>query len=148
MVLTGSMAINATGNTLNNILTGNTGNNILNGGLGNDILTGNQGLDTFQLSTSGNIDKLTDFSPVDDTIQLENAVFTSLINTGIVSANSFRSGAGLTTAADANDFLIYNSSTGGLWYDAGGNMTGSGSAVQIAILGANLVLTNADFAVI
>ena len=38
--LTGTAAINATGNTLNNALTGNTGNNVLNGGAGDDTMIG------------------------------------------------------------------------------------------------------------
>ena len=36
LTLTGTAAINATGNVLNNVLTGNSAANILNGGLGND----------------------------------------------------------------------------------------------------------------
>ena len=46
LTLTGTTAINGTGNNLNNIITGNTGNNTLNGGKGNDTLTGNAGADT------------------------------------------------------------------------------------------------------
>jgi Ca2+-binding RTX toxin-like protein len=47
LVLTGSTAINGTGNTLDNTLTGNAGNNILDGGAGNDTLTGGAGDDTY-----------------------------------------------------------------------------------------------------
>ncbi|MGU3313730.1 putative Ig domain-containing protein [Acinetobacter sp. M5A5_2a] len=47
LTLTGSTAINATGNTLNNTLTGNSGVNILNGGAGNDTLDGHGGNDQF-----------------------------------------------------------------------------------------------------
>jgi Ca2+-binding RTX toxin-like protein len=55
LTLTGSGAINGTGNTLNNVITGNGGNNILNGGagadrliggLGNDMLRGDAGTDS------------------------------------------------------------------------------------------------------
>ncbi|WP_436835125.1 putative Ig domain-containing protein [Acinetobacter pittii] len=45
LTLSGSTAINATGNTLNNTLTGNSGVNALNGGVGNDILDGQGGND-------------------------------------------------------------------------------------------------------
>ncbi|MDC4340320.1 putative Ig domain-containing protein [Acinetobacter baumannii] len=45
LTLSGSTAINATGNTLNNTLTGNSGVNALNGGAGNDILDGQGGND-------------------------------------------------------------------------------------------------------
>ena len=46
LTLTGSSAINGTGNALNNIITGNTANNTLNGGDGNDTLNGAAGIDT------------------------------------------------------------------------------------------------------
>jgi trimeric autotransporter adhesin len=45
LTLTGS-ALNATGNSLNNILTGNSGDNTLTGDAGNDRLIGNDGNDT------------------------------------------------------------------------------------------------------
>ena len=47
LTLTGTAAINATGNTLNNTLTGNAGNNVLDGGAGNDTMTGGAGNDTY-----------------------------------------------------------------------------------------------------
>ena len=40
LTLTGTAAINGTGNAGNNVIIGNAGNNILNGGAGNDILYG------------------------------------------------------------------------------------------------------------
>ncbi|MFM6038159.1 MAG: beta strand repeat-containing protein, partial [Sphaerospermopsis kisseleviana] len=46
LTLTGTTAINGTGNAGNNILTGNGGNNTLNGGDGNDTLNGGAGIDT------------------------------------------------------------------------------------------------------
>ncbi|MDB9523322.1 calcium-binding protein, partial [Dolichospermum circinale CS-1225] len=44
--LTGTAAINGTGNAGNNVITGNGANNILNGGAGNDTLDGGAGRDT------------------------------------------------------------------------------------------------------
>src|SRR5512140_3180380 len=52
-VLTGTAAINATGDDGNNLLTGNSGANILNGGDGNDTLNGQAGNDTL-LGGDGN----------------------------------------------------------------------------------------------
>ncbi|MBL1211091.1 Calx-beta domain-containing protein, partial [Geminocystis sp. GBBB08] len=46
LILTGTTAINGTGNALNNLITGNTGNNNLSGGDGNDTLLGGDGNDT------------------------------------------------------------------------------------------------------
>ncbi|MDQ1833427.1 putative Ig domain-containing protein [Massilia scottii] len=45
LTLSGSTAINGTGNTLNNVLTGNSGVNTLTGALGNDTLDGGAGAD-------------------------------------------------------------------------------------------------------
>ena len=47
LILTGSGAINGTGNSLANVLTGNGGANILEGGGGADTLDGGGGADTF-----------------------------------------------------------------------------------------------------
>jgi Ca2+-binding RTX toxin-like protein len=55
------------------------------------------------------------------------------------------SGAGVTAAADANDFLIYNATTGALYYDPDGN--GDAAAVQFATLSAGLALTAGNFVV-
>ncbi len=46
LTLTGTTAINGTGNTLDNVLTGNSANNTLTGGAGNDTLDGGAGNDT------------------------------------------------------------------------------------------------------
>ena len=46
LTLTGSTAINGTGNALDNVLTGNAANNTLTGGAGNDTLNGGAGIDT------------------------------------------------------------------------------------------------------
>ena len=46
LVLTGTSAINGTGNTQNNSLTGNAANNVLNGGVGADSINGGGGNDT------------------------------------------------------------------------------------------------------
>ena len=46
LVLTGSAALNGTGNVTNNVITGNSGTNTLSGGQGDDRLKGGQGKDT------------------------------------------------------------------------------------------------------
>jgi hypothetical protein len=47
LTLTGTAAINGTGNALNNTLGGNPAANILNGGAGADVMTGGAGNDTY-----------------------------------------------------------------------------------------------------
>jgi Ca2+-binding RTX toxin-like protein len=55
LTLTGSLVINATGNTLNNVLTGNSAANVLQGAAGDDTYSGGAGNDTFtDTSTTSN----------------------------------------------------------------------------------------------
>lgn len=55
LTLTGTGAINATGNELDNVLTGNTGNNTLNGGIGSDTMSGDAGNDTYVVDAAGDV---------------------------------------------------------------------------------------------
>ncbi len=61
-----------------------------------------------------NRDTISNFSVIEDTIELDHAVFTSLLATEPLAASSFRSGAGVSSAADADDYLIYDITSGGL----------------------------------
>ena len=53
LTLTGTGAINATGNALDNVLTGNSGANVLIGGVGADTVDGGGGVDTASYAASG-----------------------------------------------------------------------------------------------
>ncbi|MEI6029803.1 MAG: cadherin-like domain-containing protein [Synechococcaceae cyanobacterium ELA739] len=55
LTLTGTTAINGTGNTLVNLLTGNAANNILDGGTGADTMVGGLGDDTYIVDNAGDI---------------------------------------------------------------------------------------------
>lgn len=110
LVLTGTSAINGTGNTLNNLIRGNSAANTLNGGTGNDILEGGDGNDI-----------------------LTDTAGTALFNggtgadslTGGGSAELYLGGAGndtLTTGA-GNDVILFNKGDGQDTFAAGG--TGS-----------------------
>ncbi|MDQ0321547.1 Ca2+-binding RTX toxin-like protein [Pararhizobium capsulatum DSM 1112] len=131
----------------NDILQGQGGNDRLMGGLGSDTLTGGSGADSFvfntALNSATNVDRITDFSVPGDTIQLENAIFTTLGAAGALVSSAFHIG---TAAADASDRIIYNSATGALSYDADG--VGAGAAVRFATLGTGLTMTHADFLVV
>ncbi|WP_395021980.1 beta strand repeat-containing protein, partial [Dongia sp.] len=68
LTLTGTAAINGTGNTLDNVLTGNdaantltggAGNDTLNGGTGNDLIQGGDGVDIYRFDRGGETDTLT-----------------------------------------------------------------------------------------
>jgi Ca2+-binding RTX toxin-like protein len=53
LTLTGTAAVNGTGNTLANVLTGNAGANVLNGGVGADAMRGGAGNDTYHVDNAG-----------------------------------------------------------------------------------------------
>jgi Ca2+-binding RTX toxin-like protein len=55
LTLTGTDDIDATGNTLANILTGNEGNNVLDGASGADKMYGGDGDDTYYVANSGDL---------------------------------------------------------------------------------------------
>ena len=130
----------------NDILNGGDGNDTLIGGSGTDTLTGGLGNDTFVLDLNS-VEIITDFNVTDDKIRLDHQVFGALTQSAVLTASQFKAGAGLTTATDANKFLIYNTDDGGLYYDADAN--GSGLGVEIAILATpHPLLTNTDFFVI
>jgi Ca2+-binding RTX toxin-like protein len=134
------------GNYANNTLLGGNGNDVLAGGLGNDTLTGGAGQDTFAFNSAisaANIDTLTDFKVADDTIRLAKVIFTTLTS-GVLAADAFKI-LGNGGVEDGSDHLLYTTTTGALSYDADGS--GAAAAVQIAILGTGLAMTNADFMV-
>ena len=125
-----TFAINLTGNAGGNEMWGNDGVNVIDGLAGADVLHGNGGADTFAFTTalgSGNIDQLVDFQQGTDKIALDDAVFTGLAP-GALPAGAFVTGS---AAQDADDRIIYDTTTGALYFDADGNGTGS-SAVQFA----------------
>jgi Ca2+-binding RTX toxin-like protein len=143
----GTSNIDLTGNATNNIARGNNGNNLLAGGGGNDELTGLGGQDSFLFDTpldaALNLDVVTDFNVTEDTILLDQTVFSSSLGLGNISVGEFVIGA---TAQDANDRIIYDGGSGALLYDSDG--VGGTAAVQFAELSAGLTLTNLDFLVV
>ncbi|PSJ17628.1 hypothetical protein [Nitrosomonas supralitoralis] len=58
------------------ILNGKNGLDVLNGKAGNNVLTGGLGNEIFRFTTKNHFDTITDYNVANDTIQLENAVFT------------------------------------------------------------------------
>jgi Ca2+-binding RTX toxin-like protein len=156
--------LNATGNQLNNRLTGNDGKNTLTGqagndtliggagndrllgGVGNDTLTGGSGNDGFRLNAPGaGIDTIADFVAINDTISLLGSAFGSgLTANKTLSSAQFTIGSQATTV---NHRVIYNATTGRLWFDRDG-IGSAFSAVAIANLSAGLNLTSSDIFVV
>ena len=137
------------GNQGNDNLQGGDGQDELYGGLGNDSLCGGAGNDAFVFDTvldqGGNIDTIVDFSIDEDTLTLSKSVFTSLVSDdGTLLTENFH--ASLTgTASDENDYLLYNTASGSLLYDADGS--GSGVAVEFAKLTTKPGITANDFVI-
>ncbi|EIM28525.1 calcium-binding protein [Microvirga lotononidis] len=131
------------GGTGRDILNGGAGSDYLNGGADNDELTGGSGKDYFVFDTRPsrtNVDRIVDFRPVDDTIMLDNQVFTRVGRDGWLSGGAFTTGSG---ARDSSDRIIYNKQTGALLYDPDG--IGGAAAIKFAQLNKGLTLTKADF---
>jgi Ca2+-binding RTX toxin-like protein len=129
LTLLGTSAINAIGNSLDNLLTGNTAANLLNGGLGNDWLDGKAGADTmiggkgddtYVLSGVTDIVVEAEFEG-NDTIRagfsyaldknVENLVLTGtgdFSGVGNVLANTLtgNDGANILSGEDGNDTLL------------------------------------------
>ncbi len=142
----GTAALNLFGNTFANTIRGNAGKNLINGREGADVLTGGAGADTFVFDTklgSGNVERITDFAPVDDTIRLSKAIFTELA-AGQLKANEFKDIA--KAGRDGDDHILYDSRNGKLFYDADGS--GKGVAVQFAVLDNKAAITHADFLIV
>lgn len=132
------------GGSGNDRLYGSSGNDRLWGGSGADVLSGGTGTDIFVFDSPfvGAVDRITDFSPADDTIRLENAIYTGLV-TGGLRTSAFHAG---TKAHDSTDRVIYDAGTGAVYFDADG--TGALAAQQFAQLTPGLAVTHADFYVI
>jgi Ca2+-binding RTX toxin-like protein len=132
------------------VLKGLAGNDKLYGGAGKDVLSGGLGQDVFVFNTKlsktnalnkkHNLDKVTDFVVVDDTIHLAKSVFTKIAKKGVLKKDAFYMGV---EAHDSSDRIIYNKKTGALSYDRDGD--GAHEAIQIATLSKNLKLNHKDF---
>jgi Ca2+-binding RTX toxin-like protein len=137
-----------TGRAGNDTLNGGGGNDTLNGGGGNDKLMGGAGKDSFlfntTLSATTNVDHIFDFSSVSDKILLSHSVFTAAGGLGTLAAGAFV--ISTSGAADADDRIVYNSTTGALIYDSNGNA--AGGATQFATLSTGLALTHNNFTIV
>ena len=142
----GSASDSLVGGSGADTLEGGTGSDTLVGGTRKDLLTGGTGSDVFVFDAAviaGNADRISDFSVVDDTIRLNSAVFTGLVS-GSLAADAFAAN-NTGNAMAATDRIIYETDTGGLYFDSDG--VGGLARVQFATIGTGLALTSGDFVV-
>jgi Ca2+-binding RTX toxin-like protein len=118
------------------LLRGGSGADVLYGRSGNDTLEGGAGTDWFvfdlAINASSNVDRITDFLSSADKIVLDDDIFTRFVGTSegaAITPENYRIGA---AATDADDYLIYNTSSDGLFYDADGS--GAGAAIRIVTI--------------
>ncbi|CAH2575086.1 Thermitase [Planktothrix rubescens] len=173
LTLTGTTAINGTGNGLantingnnaNNTLNGSTGNDLilgnggvdkllggagndsLNGGAGNDTLTGGLGADKFIYNTNAaftttavGVDTITDFNiSQTDQIVLDKTTFTSISSAAgtefSVASGEFAKVTSDALAATSAADIVYNTTTGALFYNQNGTAVGFGTGAKFLTL--------------
>lgn len=140
-------ALDFTGNEFGTFIIGNNGSNFLNGRGGMDVLEGLGGSDYFVFDSAlgaGNIDLINDFKRGADRILLDDAIFAAFTGRQMM-AGELVVGPN-PQAADSNDYVLYDSANGALYYDADGS--GGMAAVQFASLSSGLSLSNSDFVII
>ena len=131
----------------NDTLYGGAGNDLLDGKANNDRLTGGAGADQFAFSNApsatAHVDTITDFEVGIDKMLLDILAFGSLagLPAGSLAGSSFVSGVG-AIAQDADDYIVYDTATHVLSYDADGN--GAEAAQQIALLENSAILSASD----
>lgn len=145
---------NVTGSVFNDIITGTAAANLLevlagddrlDGMAGKDRLVGGAGGDTFAFTTAlgaSNVDTIADLVSGTDRIELKQSIFSAL-DPGALAAAAFVQAA---AATNAQQHIIYNSTTGVVSYDADGK--GGSAAIAFARLTPGQALAASDFVVV
>ena len=154
----GSKAANFIGSGLDDVITGGAGADTLNGGAGNDIIiggggndliTGGAGNDLFRFTSppdaKKNVDTIFDFAQGQDKINFDARVFAGFLTLN-ESFDFLEAATGLNAATLASTRVIYNKTSGALYYDQDGSAT-EFNPIQVAIIGKTThpALDSSDF---
>lgn len=168
--LTGSNAVNSTGNALNNRIQGNDGANIVNGKEGSDILIGGNGNDVFRFDSKIftklggmvfpiNGDVIEDFKSGSDAIHLAKKIFSkavadtsdknaadglSLSRDDLVTGLTLTDALAARTGNAGNAHLLFAAQT--LYYDSDG--AGATAPIPFVVLTGVATLTASDLALV
>ena len=144
-VVTGNFNDSLTGNGAAQNLTGQAGADTLTGAGGVDTLWGGTGNDVFVFREMGapNADRMGDWDSGSDEMHLDDAAFAAIGAMGDFTAGDARFKANASgTATDASDRVVFNSSTGQLYYDADGSGGGAAQLIATVQSGATVVATD------
>jgi VCBS repeat-containing protein len=148
-VVGGRAADKLTGDAGANLLSGGGGNDMLSGKAGDDTLTGGKGNDRFVFDGKikfGSVDVITDFKHNKDVIVLDDKIAKAIGSS--LSAGEFYAKAHAVAAHDADDRIIYNRTTGDIFYDADGDKAGGKDAILFATLSTHPALDAGDFLIV
>lgn len=97
------------------------------------------------LNATTNRDGITDFEPGIDRLLLKASLFPGAGTVGAtLAADRFLAGPGVVNGADANDFILLNTTTGVLAFDADANGKKASVAFAQLPLGVAALVTAAD----
>jgi Ca2+-binding RTX toxin-like protein len=148
-VLAGNAGDTLIGGAGGQTLSGRGGFDVYEGRAGVDTLWGGAGEDDFIFREMGdaNADRISDFASGADDIMLDDAAFTTIGAIGNFAAGDtrFKANSG-GTATETDDRVIFNTSTGQLYYDADGS--GAGTAQLIATVQSGATVAAIDIVVI
>jgi Ca2+-binding RTX toxin-like protein len=137
LVLSGTAAINGTGNTLNNVITGNGANNTISGGTGADTMIGGAGNDTYIVDNTGDVVTESSSEGID---QVQSSVtYTISANVEVLALTG--TGA-INGTGNAGDNLILGNSGNNILSGAGGTdilQGGAGTDTLSDVAGNNLL---------
>ena len=125
LTLTGTNAIDGTGNELNNVIMGNSANNALDGGAGADNLIGGAGNDTYVVDNAGDV--VTETSMLATEIDTVKSLISCALGSNV--ENLFLIGAAATNGTgNALNNVITGNAAGNTLDGGGGNDTLNGGA--------------------